>query len=264
MLTDAKILDNRQIKDGFFRIDMEVPEIALRARPGQFVHLKIGELKHRILRRPFSIFDVSSDGCLSVIYKVVGEGTEMLSRLSPGTVCSIIGPLGKPFTIPSEKTIPVIIAGGYGAAATYMLAQQSPTKGFVFIGAKNSYELLLENEFKELGFNVSVSTDDGSAGKKGFVTVLLEDFFKTNEKNDVNKFAFFACGPVPMLKAVSRILARHKVDGELSLDQNMCCGIGACFACVHKIKDKSSETGWRYARVCKEGPVFKSSDIIFD
>ncbi len=262
MLENSQILRNRLIKGSYYQIDLCAPQIAEKAGPGQFVHIKINGLRDRILRRPFSIFKTGTDGTVSIVYKVVGQGTDMLSGLQPGTVCSLMGPLGKGFSIPGDYRTPVIAVGGYGCAATYILARRSGP-GILLMGARNSDELILTDEFEKIGFDVRVSTDDGSAGKKGFVTTLLEDFIELNS-GDLGKYRFYACGPIPMLARTGKIILSHGIDAEISLDRHMCCGLGACFACVHKIKDEKSPDGWRYARICMEGPVFKASEVLFD
>jgi len=261
MIEDGKILRNIAIKGDFRLIEFQSPEIAAKVLPGQFAHIKIHELRDRVLRRPFSIYDTDKNGRLSVVFKVVGEGTGILAGLKEGATCNIIGPLGKPFSLPESGKTPVIIAGGYGCAATYILAKKSPS-GIILIGARNEGELILVKEFESLGFEVRISTDDGSAGKKGLVTDLLKALIK-EKKDRLGYLSFYGCGPHGMLTAAGKIIASAGLDGELSMDHLMCCGIGACFACVQKIKDKSSPEGWRYARTCKEGPVFKVSDVIF-
>ncbi|MCP3965734.1 MAG: dihydroorotate dehydrogenase electron transfer subunit [Lentisphaerae bacterium] len=254
----GEIVTNSILKDEYYQVQFYVPEICRETRPGQFVHVKIANLRDRILRRPFSISDVSEDGLLTVVYKVVGEGTKVLAELKPGEVCDLMGPLGNPFSVPAEDEFPVIVAGGYGSAATYLLAERAPTKGVLLLGARSQNDLILTDKFAAAGFDVRTSTNDGSEGYKGFVTELIPQVL---EENQGKKIRFYGCGPTPMLLALAKILQdKGYNDGELSLDHLMCCGVGACFACVVKIKDDNPD-GWRYARTCKEGPVFKASDV---
>jgi dihydroorotate dehydrogenase electron transfer subunit len=258
MLKDSKIVSNKRETGDYFRVIFDAPEISQAANPGQFVHVKIFGLGDRILRRPFSICDCSSDGRLEILYKVVGEGTKFLSELKQGSICNLMGPNGTGFSNPAGK-IPVLVTGGYGSAATFMLSKTTPRKGFFLAGAKTADDILLAEKYKANGFDVEIATDDGSVGEKGFVTKLLENFIKRN-RNEIANFAFYSCGPEPMLLAVAGLLTQNGVDGELSLDRVMCCGVGACLACVVKIKS-GDEKGWRYSRTCIEGPVFKAGEI---
>lgn len=259
MLSECKIINNFKYKGDYFKIIFDAPDIAPKCMPGQFVHIKIEGMRDKILRRPFSVNNTENNK-LQILYKRVGEGTTFLSTLKPGTVCSIMGPLGRGFTQDKNK-IPVIIAGGYGAAATFLLAKNSVQKGFLIAGAKTSSELVLIEDYINLGFTTLISTDDGSQGEKGLVTELLEQFIK-ERKNELADFTFYACGPEQMLYKTSRILLSNKIDGEISLDHMMCCGVGACLACVIKLKKQGG--GWIYSRTCKDGPVFPASKIFLD
>lgn len=260
MLESGEIISNNQLKGDYFKIEFLAPEICPGVKAGQFVHMRIAELCDIILRRPFSVCDVNDKGILTLIYKIVGQGTLALSKLKPGICCSLMGPLGTGFSPLNKNEKPVIVAGGYGAAATYLLAKKAKNSGILLIGARTQDNLILVDEFKNTGFKVEISTEDGSAGHKGMVTELLQQLIQNNPDE---KFRFYGCGPDPMLMEMGKILLKNSLDGELSLDHVMCCGIGACFACVVKVKDDNPE-GWRYARTCKEGPVFKASDIYYE
>ena len=252
------ILTNHRVSGDYRQIDLSAPSIAGEAEPGQFVHVRLPALEHRILRRPFSVFRAEA-GVVSIIYKVIGEGTAHLAQLGKGAELDILGPLGVGFSIPSAESGPIIVAGGYGCAATYMLAQRSPVPCRCLLGARTAGDVLLVDEFRELGCNVSVATDDGSAGHHGLVTDLL--IAALDEAGE--SAAVFACGPNPMLAAVSRIVLARGLDAEVSLDHVMCCGVGACFACVVKMKADTPD-GWEYVRTCLHGPVFKASRIVWD
>lgn len=254
----GEIVSNKILQDEYYEVKFYVPEICKKTQPGQFVHVKIANLADRILRRPFSICDVSEDGLLTVIYKKVGKGTKVLATLPPGTVCDLMGPLGTPYSLPEDDEYPIIVAGGYGSAATYLISKRSHTKGILLLGARSKSDLILTDKFAAEGFDVRTSTNDGSEGHKGFVTELIDQALA---ENSGKKIRFYACGPTPMLLALAKILQdKGYEDGELSLDHLMCCGVGACFACVVKVK-ADNEDGWRYARTCKEGPVFKAKDV---
>ncbi len=255
------IRKNETLKGGYFRVVFDAPGIAAKARGGQFVHIRIPAMRDRILRRPFSIGDADPvTGALTVVYKVVGCGTEELSVLRPGDVCNIMGPLGNAYTPPGPDTFPILVAGGYGSAALYLVAKNSPKKGLLLMGARSREDLILADAFEQLGFEVRISTDDGSAGHKGFVTELLKDAVSGHA---AEKCMVYGCGPTPMLLALGKQTLELGVEAELSLDQHMCCGVGACFACVVKIKDPSSPDGWRYSRSCKEGPVYNAREVYY-
>jgi dihydroorotate dehydrogenase electron transfer subunit len=150
---------------------------------------------------------------------------------------------------------PIVVAGGYGCAATYLFAKRSATPPLVLIGGRSAGDILLQQEFADLGCEVRVSTNDGSQGYHGLVTALLEQALDESQAPFV-----VSCGPNPMLYAVARILAERGLDGEVSLDHAMCCGVGACFACVVKMKADNAD-GWEYVRTCLHGPVFRASTV---
>ena len=256
---ESEIISNVRLKSDYFKVVFYAPHIVNDVKPGQFVHVQINSLRDKLLRRPFSICDTSADGSLTVVYKIVGEGTKVLADLKPGTVCDLMGPLGNPYSIPKDDEYPVIAAGGYGAAATYILAKESNHKGILLIGARTKEDLILVEDYKKLGFDVKIATEDGSSGVKGFVTLLLEEYLKNNDRM---KYRYYGCGPNPMMVAMAGLVEKHNTKAELSLDHAMCCGVGACYACVVKIKDSETQDGWKYVRTCREGPVF-SSDLFF-
>ena len=260
MTSECKILENVCLKGLYRRIVFSAPEIALKARPGQFVHVQIPALRDRILRRPFSISGYDPElGTLTVTYKVVGSGTEVLAKLSPGEICDIMGPQGNGYPMPSAEETPIIVAGGYGSAATLPLALRSPAKGVLLLGARSTADLILYEEYEKAGFDVRISTQDGSLGHKGLVTELLDPALADAKVTPV----VYACGPTPMLMALGKMCVERGVRCYLSLDQHMCCGVGACFACVVKMKDESSPDGWRYSRTCKEGPVYLAEEVYY-
>lgn len=256
----GEIITNRLLQDEYYRVEFHAPEICRTAVAGQFVHVRIPNLEHRILRRPFSICNCTEDGVLTVVYKVVGEGTQVLSRLVPGMACELMGPLGNGYTPPRPEEYPVLVAGGYGSAATFMLSRNGGRGGLVLLGARSASDLLLVEEYRENGFEVRVSTNDGSAGHRGLVTDLLNEAIRENADRPAR---YYACGPTGMLYAAAKIFCARNLPGEISLDHLMCCGVGACFACVVKVKDNNDD-GWRYARSCKEGPVFRAAELYLE
>ncbi|MDD2702477.1 MAG: dihydroorotate dehydrogenase electron transfer subunit [Candidatus Omnitrophica bacterium] len=257
------------MKRNCFHLEFEAPGIARAALPGQFVMIRSGEGLHPLLRRPFSIHGAGNRR-VEVLYEVVGQGTELLSNIKPGELLDVIGPLGNGFSCNSRSVNhgQILVAGGMGAAPLLFLAEKMgeiKTSGLhspvnkgrgrikVLVGARTKGHVLCEKEFKKCGCDVTIATDDGSRGFKGLVTDLLASILSTVNRQPST---IFACGPKPMLKAVSGIARKHGLAAQLSLEAHMACGIGACLGCVINTK-----TGYR--RVCKEGPVFDSSDIIW-
>jgi dihydroorotate dehydrogenase electron transfer subunit len=253
----VQIVSNERDTDLYFRLIARAPQIAPLAQPGQFAHVRILPLREALLRRPFSIFQVSGE-TLSILYKTIGKGTEVLSRMRPGEELSMIGPLGHGFTVPQPNgERPLLVAGGYGMAALYLLAQRSPQKGIVFVGGRRRVDILCEEEFHALGWEVRVMTEDGSHGETGLVTHAL----LTELKRPTTGRKLFGCGPTPMLKAVGRLAAEFGLPAELSLDEHMGCGIGVCLTCVVPIKAGDS---WEYQRTCTDGPVFDSREVAWE
>jgi dihydroorotate dehydrogenase electron transfer subunit len=255
----APILRNTRLQGSYYRVDLLAPAIVPEVRPGQFVHVQLPEFEHHLLRRPFSIFNVEeADGTLSIIYKIVGEGTAHLARLAAGTSLDLMGPLGNGYPEAPPGATPVVVAGGYGCAATYLFARRSQVPGVVCLGGRSAEDLLLVAEYTALGWAVLLATDDGSRGQRGLVTDLLDRALGSARRPYV-----VACGPNPMLKAVCRLVAARGLEAQVSLDHAMCCGVGACFACVVKLKADTAE-GWEYVRTCKSGPVFAASAVVWD
>ncbi len=245
---------------GYRRLRLRSPQIAAAVEPGQFVHLRVPGLAHRVLRRPFSVCDADRDaGVLTLVYKVIGEGTRALAATPAGTEISLLGPLGRGFTRPGRGESPVLVGGGYGAAALFLLARCTAGGLEVLLGARTAADLLLAEEFREIGAAVQVATEDGSAGRKGKVTDALVEILDRPVKN----LRVFACGPNPMLRAVAALALARGVPAEVSLDERMGCGVGACFACAVKVRATNSE-GWDYARTCVDGPVFRAEQIVWD
>ena len=251
------IISNERDTDLYFRVVVRAPQIAPLVQPGQFAHVRILPMRDALLRRPFSIYQIADD-TFSILYKSVGKGTAVLSRMRAGEELSVIGPLGRGFTAPQPggKT-PLLVAGGYGMAALYLLAQRSPQKGIVFVGGRRRADILCEKDFAALGWEVRVATEDGSHGEKGLVTQpLLAELGRGMAGRKL-----FACGPTPMLKAVGRIAEEFNLPAELSMDEHMCCGVGVCLTCVIPIKSGDS---WEYQRTCTDGPVFDARQVAWE
>lgn len=253
----VRLRRNEQLCGPYYLLEFDAPEISVQVQPGQFVHVRVPGLTEALLRRPFSVFKAAG-GAVSVMYKVVGRGTFAMSQLRPGTELSVIGPLGHGFSVPgAEGPRPLLVAGGYGMAALYLLAERSGTRGMVFLGGKSKGDIICEAEFRALGWEVYVTTEDGSYGQKGVVTELVLSELESCGSN----LKLFACGPMPMLAAVARLAERYNLPAEVSAERHMCCGVGACLTCVIPVK---TSTGWEYQRVCTEGPVFDARQIMWE
>jgi dihydroorotate dehydrogenase electron transfer subunit len=247
----AKIVYNKIVRGNYFHCAILAPAIARKAKPGQFVDIKVNDTLEPLLRRPFSIHRVDAK-LVEVIYEVVGKGTEILSKKKTGDTLDVIGPLGSGFTF---KKTTILVAGGMGVAPLIFLAEKlKEIPSLVLIGAKNKHKIICIKEFRKLGCQVKISTDDGSVGFKGKVTELLKKILPTM---DYRVSTIYACGPRPMLKEISALSKKYNVPAQISLEEHMACGIGACLGCVVKTKDA-------YRRVCKEGPVFNADEIVWE
>jgi len=253
----VSILANEPEGGLYSRLVLRAPAISPRVQPGQFAHVRVLPMKEALLRRPFSIFQASGE-TISILYKAVGRGTHCLRQMTPGQELDVIAPLGHGFTIPApDGPTPLLVAGGYGMAALYLLAERSPRKGIVFVGGRTRGDILCEREFQALGWEVRVATEDGSQGHKGLVTEPLTEELRRGAA----PYTLYACGPTPMLRAVSRLAEEFHLPAELSMDEHMCCGIGACLTCVLPVR---TAQGWAYQRACTEGPVFDARQVLWE
>lgn len=236
-----KILSNEPLTKDVYKMVLEGDTEYITA-PGQFINIA---LDGKYLRRPISVCDYDGD-CITIIYKVVGEGTEQMSELKIGTVLDVLTGLGNGYDI-SKSTKPLLIGGGVGVPPMYNLAKtliangQVPT---VILGFNTADEVFYEQEFKALGCDVFVTTADGSYGIKGFVTDALAG---------IDFDYFYTCGPLPMFKAIYNAVDK---DGQFSFEERMGCGFGACMGC-------SCKTKYGNKRICKDGPVLEKEEIIW-
>lgn len=236
-----KILSNEPLTKDVYKMVLEGDTEYITA-PGQFINIA---LDGKYLRRPISVCDYDED-CITIIYKVVGEGTEQMSALKIGTVLDVLTGLGNGYDI-SKSTKPLLIGGGVGVPPMYNLAKtliangQVPT---VILGFNTANEVFYEQEFKALGCDTFVTTADGSYGIKGFVTDALDG---------IDFDYFYTCGPLPMFKAIYNAVDK---DGQFSFEERMGCGFGACMGC-------SCKTKYGNKRICKDGPVLEKEEIIW-
>ena len=239
-----KILANEPLTASVWRMVLE-GDTEWIVRPGQFVNIA---LEGRYLRRPISVCDCDAR-TLTLIYKVVGGGTEQMSRMRPGEALDLLTGLGNGFSTKNDARRPLLVGGGVGVPPLYNLAKRLLAEGKpvqVVLGFNTASEVFYEEEFRALGCEVAVSTVDGSRGVGGFVTTAIAE-------REMDFDYFYACGPLPMLHALYNAVEQ---DGQLSFEERMGCGFGACMGC-------SCKTKYGYKRICKEGPVLEKGEIIW-
>jgi len=237
------IVENTPLTDSVYKMVLSGDTSAI-AASGQFVNIQLDGL---FLRRPISVCDLDGDK-LTIVYKAVGKGTEQMSRMQAGEKLDVLTGLGNGYDLSLSGANPVLLGGGVGVPPMYLLAKKLLEQGkkvSVILGFNTKSEIFYEQEFKKLGCDVTVTTVDGSYGTKGFVTTALEN---------MDYSYFYTCGPEPMLKAVYKASA---TSGQMSFEKRMGCGFGACMGC-------SCKTITGYKRICKEGPVMKREEILWE
>ncbi|NLB59765.1 MAG: dihydroorotate dehydrogenase electron transfer subunit [Lentisphaerae bacterium] len=264
-IESAKVISNTPLTAAYRLLILEAPRIAPQVRPGQFVQVRVPQLDAAVLRRPFSVF--KTEGArLTLLYKSVGQGTRSMARLQADDNLNLLGPLGNGFPPINPESYPLLVAGGYGIAALYLLAQSAPRQGVIFMGGSCAKNILCLQDFAQIGWPIRIATEDGSQGEKGLVTEVLKAWLQ--QQSEQRALEFFACGPMPMLRAVAQLAQSGGWRAWLSLDRHQGCGVGACLACVQKIKKPDAAppqpADWQWARTCIEGPVFESREIIWD
>jgi len=260
----AKITNKERWGD-YYLLTLESTDIAREAAPGQFLMVKVASGSRPLLRRPFSIHN-RCNGRLDIFFKVAGEGTALLAERKAGEALDILGPLGKGFDLElggkgrKRTEAPALaVGGGRGVAPLLFLAAEARKAGRPFkilYGGRTAADLPLKDKLEAGGFQTACSTDDGSLGFKGMVTDLLR-----KEIHDAPASAVYACGPEPMLEAVDRIASESGLPAELSLEARMGCGFGACWGCVHRIR-QGGVAGW--VKICAEGPVFSGGEVVWE
>ena len=236
------ITENVSVTSCVYRMRLEGADLEAQ-NPGGFVNIRLDGL---FLRRPISVYD-SEPGSLTILYKVVGKGTEQMAAMKPGETLDVLTGLGNGYDLSKSGETPVLLGGGVGVPPLYLLAKKLIAEGKkpqAVLGFNTAAEVFGEAEFKALGCGVTVTTADGSYGVKGFVTDALPAEYSY----------FYTCGPEPMLRAVYRAT---KTSGQLSFEERMGCGFGACMGC-------SCKTITGYKRICREGPVLEKEEIIWE
>jgi len=251
-----ELIENTKLAEGMYRMRLKGDVSGITA-PGQFINIKLDD---HFLRRPISVCNVEAGagdavGVVTIIYKVLGQGTEEMTQLETGTKLDILTGLGNGYDAERSGDRPLLVGGGAGIPPLYLLARQLISSGIkptIILGYNKSEEIYYVEEFKALGCDVIVTTVDGSQGQQGFVT----DAFKDLQEKGITFTYFYACGPTSMLKAVYRdVYMRGGTDGEMSFEERMGCGFGACMGCSVLVRPGG------YKRICKEGPVLKVEEI---
>ena len=272
----VEIVENVQLARDTYRVRFACPEIARRIVPGQFLMLRLAGCDDPLLGRPLALYDTTLDPqgrpwAVDVVYLVVGKLTSRLARFTPGQKLDVWGPLGNGFPPqPAERLL--MVAGGIGQTPFLALAQEhlgrrtygdparrvTPTQQVTLCyGARSAEYLAGVDDFRHLGVDVRISTDDGSAGHHGLVTDLLKAALDESPQD----CRIVCCGPERMMAAVAEIAHQRRVPCQVSLETPMACGIGICFSCVAKVRD--ADGGWDYRRTCVEGPIFDAARIEF-
>ena len=251
----ALVVSQEQLADGIFSMWIQT-KAADTAKPGQFISMYTND-GSKLLPRPISICEIDAvNGCLRVVYRVTGEntGTEQFSKLEAGDTIPVVGPLGNGF--PYEKAAGkkvFLMGGGIGVPPILELAKQMECEKKQIVVGYRDAQTFLKEEFEQNG-EVYISTEDGSVGTKGNVMDAIRE-------NALDADIIYACGPTPMLRAIKAYAEENNIECYISLEERMACGIGACLACVCKSKEKDHHSNVNNKRICKDGPVFLSTEV---
>ena len=244
----ATVFSQEQLASDVFSMWLEVGNMASEAKPGQFISVYSND-DSKLLPRPISICEIDKEnGSLRIVYRVVGYGTKEFSGCKAGDTLEIMGPLGNGYTLKKNKAI--LVAGGIGVPPLFGAARQCGKNATVAVGFRNKNFVILEDDFRAAGCDLRIATDDGSYGHHGLVIDLIQD---------VHPDKIFACGPKVMLRAVTEFAKAHNIPCEISLEERMACGIGACLGCAVELYDENGET--YMGHVCKDGPVFDAKEV---
>ena len=271
LVSTGEVLSHKKYGEHYHALTIVAPEIGEAVKPGQFVNIRCGTNGSNILRRPFSVYRVHKRGgwasTIEVVFDIRGPGTEFLSTLRGHSSVDLIGPLGKGFILPRRRAHCLLVGGGIGATPLFFLADELRNEGHrvdTILGARNSGLLLNAIEARRLSSVAVTTTEDGSMGEMGRVTDVLED---TVDRCGTE--VIYACGPHPMLAALSSFCIEKKIPIQVAVEELMACGYGVCMTCVmplHRKPKKEEADGERviYARSCTEGPVFNGALVVWN
>lgn len=249
----STVIEQKMIADGICSMWLDAKEVAVQAKPGQFISVYSND-KSRVLPRPISICEIDCEkGTLRIVYRVVGKGTEEFSKAEAGDSFEILGPLGNGFPIEEAKGKKVLmIGGGIGVPPMLQTAKEIEGEAIIVSGYRNQ-DLFLKEELESAG-TLFITTEDGSVGTKGNVVDAIRE-------NQIEADMIFACGPKPMLRALKNYALEKGIPCWISMEEKMACGVGACLACVCQSKDVDSHSHVHNKRICKDGPVFLSTEV---
>lgn len=246
---EAKIVRQDEIATDIYSMVIQAPEIASQAVPGQFIDLYSAD-GSKLLPRPISLCEIDrAAGTLRIVYRIAGKGTKEFSMLTSDHTIMILGPLGNGFTKKDKKAI--LIGGGIGIPPMLQLAKELTCEKSIVLGFRD--EEFLSEEFEPYG-TVYKSSDNGTIGVKGTVMDAIREY-------GIEGTEIYACGPTPMLRAIQSYALEHGIEAQLSLEERMACGVGACLACVCKSKEIDDHSQVKNKRVCKDGPVFYAEEV---
>ena len=248
----------RRTVEAYVELTLAAPEIAERAQPGQFVAFAVGGPTSELLLRRSIAISTAGDGQVTVVVSAAGPGSAWLTERRPGDTVDVVGPLGRPFPAAPEGARALLVGGGYGAAALVGLAAHLRDRGHAVdavAGAAGADRLCSVQDLTGIADRVEVTTDDGSSGRQGRVTVAVDELLP-------EAGVVYACGPMPMLRAVARAATARGIPSYVAVEESMACGIGVCMTCVLPIVGDDGRT--RLSRSCIEGPVFGGDRVRFD
>lgn len=254
----AELVKKEFLKDDICRMCIKSTEIAESAKPGQFLEIRVVDNVEPLLRRPISIYNADeATGEVEFIFQIKGKGTDLLAKRNVGEKLDILGPLGYgTFKFEGYKNV-AIIGGGIGIFPLHELSKRAKAAGVnssIYIGFRNKDLVVLEDEFKEVCDDLILATDDGSYARSGFAINFLKEDVKKNKPDCI-----YACGPLPMLKAIQSFAKEENIPCQISLEERMACGMGVCLGCAVKYVENEKE---QYKHVCKNGPVFNAENVV--
>jgi dihydroorotate dehydrogenase electron transfer subunit len=284
--TRALVLANECLNAEHWRLTLAAPEIARAIKPGQFINLRVNDANDPLCRRPFTVFRTVGEGSdlSGIVYRVAGRGTWLMTAARPGQEFDIIGPLGTGYRWDWSKRVHILVGGGCGVAALFTLGQALSEAGrerelelVSVLGFRSRSMVMLEEEFRSLGGELVVATDDGSYGRKGYTVDALAELVET--RGCADDCVVYASGPEPMNRALVAFCREHGIPGQLAMEKHMLCGIGGCLTCTCKVDkagvlkhralasshiqlDLGSDVG--YAMVCRDGPIFNVDEVVLE
>lgn len=246
----CRLITKEKLSENIYDFTVECPEMAAKTKAGQFLHIICGGDAY--LRRPISVCEVIDNKALRFIFQVRGIGTDALAQKNVGDMLDVLGPLGNGFDIENVSGKTLLVGGGIGVFPLLELSKKLGKNCSVLLGFRSKADMMMTDEFAKYADNVFVATNDGSCGYKGLVTDVLKNIVSSNKIDGI-----FVCGPTPMMKATAQIAVEYNIPAQVSLEERMACGIGACVGCVCTINGQRR-------RVCKDGPVFNASEVEWD